>query len=493
MKHSRASRLTVAKRQPNLFWTRANRFLALVALVGIPYSSIAELVIFSENIGTGDGTLSIANNTFENATPITFSGTADTRDTTPSSGYDGASGGRNVFFTNVDGRDFLISGIDTGVITNLHLSFGHFKSAIDANNELIVEVSDDGENWSELTYSRATGSGTANWKRIEPEGVIPETDNLRIRFTQTSTNSSFRIDDIELRGTPPEGFPVISVEGTPGMLSTSEGTASDVTSVEISGTNLSDDITATAPIGFEISTDEIFWDDIVLLSTSGGTLYIRLAAATSAGSYSGNISFESTGAYTENVAVSGTVISINPKLSERPYTYTQNFNSFTNAASIPPGWSVESTGGILAYNGDWGSGTAGGLRGNDNVLGYQHTGSTGEFIVTLAIENDTGTTIRELLVSYLGRVERVTQNRHPEWTVEVAGEEVPKLHYSTGSGIDEELSHLVPNLNIKNGEIFTIIWASDYGEGSGASRQIGIGDVSVSAPNIRKPTVIILQ
>jgi predicted RNA-binding protein with TRAM domain len=161
-----------------------------------------QTTIFTETIGTCCTTTNtaIASTTFDNS-GFTFSGTADTRTSTASSGYTGATGGRNVYIANVVGRDFMISGINTTGYTSLTLSFGHFKSTTAANNELVVEVSSDGTNWTALSYSRVTGTGTATWILITPTGTIPATANLRIRFRQTSATPQFRVDDIKLVGT----------------------------------------------------------------------------------------------------------------------------------------------------------------------------------------------------------------------------------------------------------------------------------------------------
>ncbi|WP_164682566.1 T9SS type A sorting domain-containing protein [Cyclonatronum proteinivorum] len=168
-------------------------------------------------------------------------------------------------------------------------------------------------------------------------------------------------------------------------------------------------------------------------------------------------------------------------LTEFNLPYEQNFSGFTSAATLPEGWSINSTGGVEAYQGDWGSGTAGGLRGNDSVLGYQHTGSSGIFTATLTLLNNTGATIRALDVSYLGRVARVDQTRFPAWTVTVAGQVVEALAYSTEVGEDQTRSAIVQGLDIPDGQVFTLSWASDRGTGTDASRQIGISDVSVAA------------
>ncbi len=159
------------------------------------------VVIFSENMGTPTTTTTIAANVFQNAS-LAFSGTADVRSTTPSTGYTESSGGGNVFITTSNAPSFQISGINTSSFSNLALFLGHYKSTTTGNNELLISVSTDGVNFTQLSYSRATGSGTATWLRVSPSGVIPSTSNLRIKFTQTSTTTQFRIDDVKLTGIP---------------------------------------------------------------------------------------------------------------------------------------------------------------------------------------------------------------------------------------------------------------------------------------------------
>lgn len=164
---------------------------------------IAGTPIFTERVGSVGGTTSIADHEtadgFDND-QFTMSGTADIRNTTQSSGYTDASAYANVFFTNTVGRYFLIEDINTSEYTCLMLSLGHYKSTTAGNNELDIDVSSDGLSWSSLSYTRPTGDGTANWILINPTGEISAAENLRIRFTQTSSTHQFRIDDITLSG-----------------------------------------------------------------------------------------------------------------------------------------------------------------------------------------------------------------------------------------------------------------------------------------------------
>ncbi|MBN8460161.1 MAG: Ig-like domain-containing protein [Verrucomicrobia bacterium] len=167
-------------------------------------------------------------------------------------------------------------------------------------------------------------------------------------------------------------------------------------------------------------------------------------------------------------------------------SYTQPFDAFTG--TLPNGWSLVSSGGATAYKGAWTSGISdGGTYGavsNPGVLGYQHTSGTGTVTTTLTLQNDTGSTISDLWVSYLGRVERLGNSRFPIWSVSVNGTAVPELAYTTEAGEDQTKTHQVTGLSIAPGANVTITWVSDRGLPTGSSRRIGIGEVYVglSAP-----------
>lgn len=176
-------------------------------LIALIYGAVAySQTLYSENMGVPTGTTAIATYvtgtapaTFQNGAPIVYTGTADVRATTVSSGYSGASGSGNVFFTNVIGREFRIDGINTSTVpsANLRLTFGHYKSTAAATTELKVEASaNGGTDWTELTYTR---SGAVGWALVTIEGgVVPSSTTLSLRFTQTSATPQFRLDDIKI-------------------------------------------------------------------------------------------------------------------------------------------------------------------------------------------------------------------------------------------------------------------------------------------------------
>lgn len=169
--------------------------------------------------------------------------------------------------------------------------------------------------------------------------------------------------------------------------------------------------------------------------------------------------------------------------------YEQDFSGFMSIETLPAGWNVSNS----SYSGNWGAGTAAGLRGNDNVLGFQHTGGTGTFTASVTLINETGGPIEQLEVEYTGKVERVSEGRSPEWTVRVNGVVIPELFYSTDGGEDEEKTATIGGIFIPEGENVVIEWSSDRGfNAGGSSKQIGISDVSVTAleaPPLAQPVL----
>ena len=117
------------------------------------------------------------------------------------------------------------------------------------------------------------------------------------------------------------GPPSINVTGTPSTLSTSFGIASTPTSFSVSATNLSTNIAVTAPTGFELSTSSgSGYAGSLTLTETGGTvpattIYVRLAASTTSGSYSGNVALSSSGASPVNEAIPSSTVAPSANLS----------------------------------------------------------------------------------------------------------------------------------------------------------------------------------
>lgn len=104
------------------------------------------------------------------------------------------------------------------------------------------------------------------------------------------------------------GSPTLTVTGTPGNFNQTVGTPSLAQTVTINGSNLSGNVTITAPADFQVSEDDNAWSSSLSLIPDNGnvlsTISIRLNAAV-VGNYSGSVTVASTGATTVNVPVTG--------------------------------------------------------------------------------------------------------------------------------------------------------------------------------------------
>ncbi len=199
-----------------------NRFFLIAVCCCLPTPSVAAVVIFFEGLVDGvDGNVSYASTSWMMPSPLTYSGSGDTR-MTFAWGADrpaGATGGRHVFLgANTqsnpnNNHTFVIGGIDSRGYQpdSFTLSFAAHKDRIADNmQDLDVEYSIDGEEFVRLLPdglpAQATGTGTANWRLIElTELSLPATDQLQLRFTNrspvpsTNNGTAYRLDDFSLQ------------------------------------------------------------------------------------------------------------------------------------------------------------------------------------------------------------------------------------------------------------------------------------------------------
>ncbi|MHB8208718.1 MBG domain-containing protein, partial [Mucilaginibacter sp.] len=94
-------------------------------------------------------------------------------------------------------------------------------------------------------------------------------------------------------------FATITTTGSLSPLNTVYGMASASISFTVSGTNMNSGILVTPSAGFEVSTDNTTFNSTVNVGAAGTftqvTIYIRLAATSPVGNYSGNILLNSSG------------------------------------------------------------------------------------------------------------------------------------------------------------------------------------------------------
>jgi len=171
------------------------------------FSSFAQ-VFYSEDFGTPAVntlfpayTTGTAPATFQNAAPITYTGSADVRKgtTTSSSGYVGASGNGHAYIgvATAIGKFMQIDGLNTSAYNSadLVLSFGYLTGITPATSQVILEQSTDGTNWTPIAY---TPNATTAWTLVTVSGGIEASATLSLRFTNPGGSAQIRIDDIIL-------------------------------------------------------------------------------------------------------------------------------------------------------------------------------------------------------------------------------------------------------------------------------------------------------
>ncbi len=189
--------------------TQKNLFMSFSGMCIALFMGETANAQFIETMGTaGSGTETIAvhetNNRFDQIAH-TYSGTADMRTTTPSTGYPGASGSFNTLIQAQE--TFVAQDINASMCgVSDSISFGVFKStnASTGVDFLVLEYSiNAGSSWVNIPFTALpTGSGTSHWyqrKVLLPAAAHISTLWLRFRSTLTgssSANPQFRVDDL---------------------------------------------------------------------------------------------------------------------------------------------------------------------------------------------------------------------------------------------------------------------------------------------------------
>lgn len=184
-----------------------------------------------------------------------------------------------------------------------------------------------------------------------------------------------------------------------GSFTASLGSASTALPFLVGGTDLTANLTISAPAGFEISSTggAPFASSLDLAPVSGTvgstSVYARLSASVPAGVNSGNITLASTEATSQQVAVSGTVTLPYEDWVAYWNTQTGSFSGATALGSADPDGDGYSNTTEFAFNGGtiWTGGNATG-----SGLNYQIEGTTnlleGFQAIDVAVEMDSNQT-----------------------------------------------------------------------------------------------------
>jgi gliding motility-associated-like protein len=233
--------------------------------------------------------------------------------------------GRTLYATNPDQGTTSVVNMATYAITTV-IPVGKMPNgiAISPDGSKVYVSNFDSNNVSVISTASNAVTATVD-VGITPFGIFVTPDNSKVYVCDAGGSSVSVIDAATNKvtatvtvGTSPESFgqfiigplscdgppmmftitvnpptpPIITEAGTLTGLSTIYGTASPSENFKVSAKNVTRGILVTPPQGFEVSTDNKTFSAAVTLGTSGSitaTVYIRLAATTVVGLYSGNV------------------------------------------------------------------------------------------------------------------------------------------------------------------------------------------------------------
>lgn len=294
------------------------------AITGTPTTAgTTNITISATNVaGTGSGTLVLTVNPSGGGGPSNNILVEDfvsitNGNSTNSSGSPTAWTGNTNFPTvtsayQAGGAVKLGTGSLTGSITSkpldLSVNGGVFKVTFKVkgwtNIEGNIKVTVTGLPPQTVTYTSVL-AGSFETKTLDFTGG---TANSTVKF-ETTAKRAF-LDDIAVFYESSSVSPLISATGTLATVSTTYGTASPTpTSFLVSGTDITGGILVTPPAGFEVSQASGGTTGYAATQTVGSTgtvaattVYLRLSAGTTAGSYSGSVVVSSAGASSVNLS-----------------------------------------------------------------------------------------------------------------------------------------------------------------------------------------------
>ncbi len=164
-----------------------------------------------------------------------------------------------------------------------------------------------------------TGSISASGNNVTISGVTLPSAGTGVTITATRSSGDQPLAGTSGTFTVASATPTITGAATATAFATTYGTASSVQSFSVSGSSLTANLVATAPTGFEVSSDGTTYGSTATFTQSSGsasgTLRIRLSTtATVGGTYnSQNIALSSTGATSVNITTSASGNAVSAK------------------------------------------------------------------------------------------------------------------------------------------------------------------------------------
>ncbi|MEY3084948.1 MAG: hypothetical protein RL037_1128, partial [Bacteroidota bacterium] len=295
---------------------------------GFVNSETSSVIGGSASYNTTYTTTTAAGSNVATITPVTTSLTATNYSFTAANG--------NISVTAVTPSAPSITGITPGN-SQLSVAFSVPSSNGGASITNYEYSTNGGSSWTTpgpaITSSPFTISGLLN-------GTTYDVQIRAVNSAGSGTASQ------TAQGTPAvASSPTISGAATASAFTTTYGTASSPQSFPITGSALTNDVIATAPTGFEVSSDGTTYGSTATFTQSSGnasgTLYVKLAAtATVSGTYdSQDIVLSSTGASPVNIttAASGNTVAQKALAITTATVASKVYNRSTTCGTVTPG------------------------------------------------------------------------------------------------------------------------------------------------------------
>jgi gliding motility-associated-like protein len=240
-----------------------------------------------------------------------------------------------------DGTRVYVANLQSSNISVINAITNTVTASIAGATPIGVSVSADGS----LVYVTNEGSGDVSAISTASNAVVSTCPIGKVadsfgNFLTAGVSCSGIATKFTITVNPiPVSPPTITAITAIGNISACEGTASaspDIRQFTVLGSSLTGDITATAPVGFEVSlTPGGGFTNSVTLNQAGGSVnnvvvYVRSGSAAPAGNISGNVTLTSAGAASQNVKVTGR-INLLPSINS---VANQAFNSGTATTAI---------------------------------------------------------------------------------------------------------------------------------------------------------------
>lgn len=201
---------------------------------------------------------------------------------------------------------------------NIKLNFKARTYGTITEGEHVIYVSissDGGTQWSILGTRTPVNSSMAAMLEFTLEGDYTASNQVKIKFSVGGSDDGkgVGIQEIAITGEPSGPPLLVSPLSLSDFSYIHNDGPSTAKSFIVSGTDLNNDISITAPTNYEISTSEgSGYGPSILLTQSDGTvdettIYVRLKAGLAVNSYNEEITINSAGAVEKTVTLSGSV------------------------------------------------------------------------------------------------------------------------------------------------------------------------------------------